>query len=328
MLKTIRPTSARGAKKISINIALRLTLGILVVAASVFVLSGSKAQAAACTPGSGLATLTKTGISTPSAGTYSVWVRLMAGDSAGTSVGVETMASGGTPTCYTATSTDQSNWTWKNVGTFTASASNNTLKLVGTVPNVKVDRVILVSSSVACTPSNTRITTTNPVTEPGDNCLNSKTPTPTAVVVSPTLTPTPTNIKTPTPTPTPTKVPTPTKTPTPTAPPVTPAPSTPLGVVGKPALSLMFDWLRGSYYVQVDWNLPAGVTENTKFDVIKGGTSITSVAAPMRTYADYGIAANTSYSYKIQARDGSQTTTSVVSTGSVNCFWIFCGLQQ
>ncbi len=294
MLQTLHVTSIRAIKKMSVKLTLRLALGILVATLSVFVFGGGKAQAAACTPGSGLATLTKTGVSVPSAGTYNVWVRLMAGDSTGTNVGVETTASGGTPTCYTATSTDQTNWAWKNVGTFTATASNNTLKLVGTVANVKVDRVLLVSTAVTCTPNNVRNTTTNPITEPGDDCLNSKTPTPTPA------------------TPTPTKSPTP----------------SPLGTVDKPSLVLGFDWLKGTYYVNVSWNFPTGTSENTKFDVIKGNQVAGTVTAPVRQYADYNIAAAGTYSYKVQAREGNQTTTSVVSTGTVNCFWIFCGLWQ
>ena len=295
MLQTFHSAKKKSAKR-----AVRITLGVLVAVMGFFIFSGGKAQAAACTPGSGLATHTKTGISVPSAGTYSVWVRLMAGDSAGTSVGVEATANGGTPTCYTATSTDQTNWAWKNVGTFTATASNNTLKLVGTVADVKVDRVLLVSTSVTCTPSNTRNTTTNPVTEPGDNCLNSKTPTPTS-----------------------TKTPPPTSTPTPTP---TPTPNIPLGAVGKPTLGLGFDWLKGQYYINVSWNLPTGVSEATQFDVIRGSQVAGTVTSPVRQYNDYGIAVNSSYSYKIQARDKNQVTTSVVSTGSVQCFWIFCGL--
>ncbi len=323
MLQTLYSTDIPAAKKISARLTLRLALGILVATLSIFVFGGGKAEAAACTPGSGLATLTKTGVSVPSAGTYNVWVRLMAGDSAGTSVGVETTASGGTPTCYTATSTDRTNWAWKNVGTFTATASNNSLKLVGTVANVKVDRVILVSTSTACTPSDARNTSTNPVTEPGDNCLNSTTPVPPTAAVSPVLPATPP----------PTTPPVACSSPAaggmatcaPSTPPPTPKP-TALGPIAKPNLSLIFDWLRGSYFVQINWAAPTGSTAKTQYDVIRDNKTIGTVTA--LNYADYNIAAAGTYSYKLQAREGSQVTSSVVSTGTVNCFWIFCGLSQ
>lgn len=149
------------------------------------------------------------------------------------------------------------------------------------------------------------------------------TPTPT-----PTLTPTPTATARPTntvtPTPTATRPPAPTNTITPT--PVPPPPPTQLGAVRKPTLGLSYDWLRGVYNIQASWSQPTGATNNISYDIIRDGTVIASTTVP--NYSDYSVKPTIAYSYKIQARDAGRTSISPVATGTINCFWIFCGLWQ
>ena len=301
----------------------QLSLGLGMIMLSFFVLSG-QAKAAACTQATGLGTLTKTGISVPKAGSYKVWVRMQAGSALGNAVGVEVTPSGGSPSCVIAGGTGLSSvgWEWKQAGSITATATGNTLKLVGSVADVKVDRVILIDSTSTCVPSNVRNTTSTTPTEPGDNCIvASPTATPTAVVVTPTLPATPS--RTPSPTPTRTPTPVPTKTPVPTA---TPTPVPPLGSLSKPSLTMAFDWAKGRYYIWVNWKVPTGSSSTTKYDVIRGtqliGTSTTA------GFADYNLAANTDYTYQVQARNGTTTTTSPTVTGRTLCFFIFCTVQE
>lgn len=149
-----------------------------------------------------------------------------------------------------------------------------------------------------------------------------------SVTVTPTATPTPTPTKAPvvtvTPTPTPTKAPVITVTP---APPVVNPPTNPtLGAVSKPTLGLSYDWLRGVYNIQLSWNQPSSATGNIAYSVIRNGATVASTTTP--NYSDYSIKPTEPYSYKIQANDSGRTSVSPIATGTVNCFWIFCGLWQ
>lgn len=295
------------------------------VALVVFVFSAQSAQAAACVPGTGLGTATTTGISVNTAGSYKVWVRMQAGSAIGNTVGVEVTPSGGNPTCLTAGSPSltSSSWQWVQAGTTTLTTSNNTLKLVATVANVRVDRVILTAATSLCIPSNLR-TTTSPIVEPGDNCIVAS-PTPTvvvspttSVVASPTKTPTPTPTAAPTPTPTP--IPTPTPTPTPVADVI--APSSPTNLTR----SLGADYARFAYYLDLNWTKSTDNVAVADYAVKRNGTQLGTSATT--NYKDFSFRVDTIYNYEIQARDAAGNISSANKTVAVGrCFLIWCWIE-
>lgn len=311
-----------------------------------FLFSSQHAQAAACTPGAGLATATKTGIAVDAAGSYKIWVRMQAGSAIGNTVGVETTASGGAPSCFTAGSPTltSASWQWIQAGTTTLTATGNTLKLVATVPNVRIDRVILVASSSTCTPSNVRVLTSSPVVEPGDNCIVAS-PTPTAVItpsatITPTKTPTPTATPTPTPTAAPTATPTPTPTPTPTAAPTptptkaptptpTPTPQVDSSAPSQPGSltrSLGTDYIRFAYFLDLNWTKSTDNVAVTDYVIKRNGTQLGT--STTNNYKDYNFGADTLYNYEVVARDAAGNVSAANKTVAVGrCFFIWCWIE-
>jgi hypothetical protein len=133
----------------------------------------SPAATAACSVSPVLGTVTLPTVSVASAGTYKIWTRLRAADSTNNSVYLE--VDGGN--CYKVGDSNAiaaNTWTWvdyKNGSTSTKTthtfaAGNHTIKVIGTEPNVGVDRIVLVGDQDSCVPDNVRSTGH----EPGDNC--------------------------------------------------------------------------------------------------------------------------------------------------------------
>jgi len=314
---------------------------------SLFVLPVATAQAASCTPATGLGTATNTSFPVTASGTYKLWVRMKAADTVNNTVGLKAGASNAVATCLSAGGTNLSSttWEWKLAGEAALSSAGNTVTLFGLQPGVSVDRVISVINSSTCVPSNTRITSTN--VEPGDNCLTTPTTTITPTVtptptITPTVTPTPTTTTTvtpsptttttvtpkPTPTTTTTVTPTPTTTvtpkPTPTVTPV-PTPAAPVGPAGVyPTLS--YDWQRGQYYISLAWAPATGSV--TGYEVRKNGAVASNNTANQTAYNDFALRPDTAYAYQVVALNGGlRSQGSAVYTTTIRCFWVFCGLQ-
>lgn len=129
------------------------------------VMQPGQAHAAGCTaPATSLGSAS-VNVTIPSAGAYTIWSRIMAADAVNNSYSLEVDGN----TCYVVgdnASIPANAWTWVNYQSATAnsvirptlSAGNHTLKLVGSEPNVKVDRLLFLSDT-GCTPADT-----------GDNC--------------------------------------------------------------------------------------------------------------------------------------------------------------
>lgn len=166
-------------KRKNIKLAARI-LPAMVFVLLAFVLGNNHADAAACVPGTGMATLTNTAITAPAAGSYKVWLRVASATPAAVKSRVEVTPSGGSPTCFDATnpSPNSTGWQWVNVGTTNFTASGNTVKIVGVDAGFRVDRFLIVAATTTCTPNNTRVTSSNPIVEPGDNCIPVTTTTP------------------------------------------------------------------------------------------------------------------------------------------------------
>lgn len=144
------------AKLVSLLAGFTLLIGVAFIVPARF----ARAACGGATYGSGHTTLS---VNIPQADTYKVWLRVLP-SGANNSFNVE--VDGGT--CMNVT-TSGSSWTWAMASPTTtfSTTGNHTLKLIGTQPQVGVDRVILLKNSNACTPDNTL----NATTKPGDNCL-------------------------------------------------------------------------------------------------------------------------------------------------------------
>ena len=167
-------------KRKNIKLVARILPAIVFVLLA-FVLGNNHADAAACVPGTGMATLTNTSITAPAAGSYKVWLRVASATPSAVKSRVEVTPSGGSPTCFDATnpSPNSTGWQWVNVGTTNFTASGNTVKIVGVDAGFRVDRFLIVAATTTCTPGNTRNISSNPIVEPGDNCIPASTsPTP------------------------------------------------------------------------------------------------------------------------------------------------------
>lgn len=286
-----------------------------VVIISVFFVLSGRGQAAACQPANGFGSTTRTGVTVPSSGEYVVWVRMQSSDPMHNGVGVEVAPSGGAPSCLVATSANFAAWEWNNAGRVNATQSGNTIRLVGLAANVKVDRVILVSvSNASCVPSNKRITTTNPIQEPGDNCL---TP------ITSTVTPTTPVVTTTPPTPAP-----PSPSPTPPA----PGPSTdknPPTAPTKISRSLVLDPARLRYNLELKWapSVDAEDKEQVAHYQIKRNGQIMQSSSTAK-FIDSSININTKYSYEIQGFDKAGNGSQISKTSvTAKCFIIWCWLE-
>lgn len=159
-----------------------LSLGLFALftlASTLAVWNARPVEAAACqVPSTTYGTATTT-INVTTAGTYTVWSRIMAPDANNNSYMLEIDGN----TCYTVgnSAIPANNWAWvdyqggntssKITASFTAGS--HTVKLIGTEPNVKVDRILAISNN--CTP-----------TDKGDNCTATvDTTTPKATITAP-----------------------------------------------------------------------------------------------------------------------------------------------
>jgi chitodextrinase len=141
----------------SIPKVLTITLSFAVVLSTFAVLQG-RTSAACQAPAAdyGSASIT---ISVPSTATYRLWTRMMAGDANSTTFAMEVDGN----TCYNvgAGSLSSSAWTWvdyQNGNTasktqLSLTQGTHTIKLIGTLAGVKVDRVIA-ASDLNCVPTN------------------------------------------------------------------------------------------------------------------------------------------------------------------------------
>lgn len=292
-------------------------VAIAVVAVGLFITAGI-GRAAPCQPAAGFGSVTRTGVTTPSSGEYIVWVRMQSSDPMHNGVGIEVTPSGGSPNCLVATSTNFTGWEWNNAGRVNVAQSGNAIKLVGLAVNVKVDRVILVPvSNASCVPSNKRITTTNPIQEPGDNCL--------AVATTVTDPPTP-PVDPPTP---------PTRPPDPPNPPVDPPTQPPATDVNSPTAptkigrSLVLDPARLRYNLELKW-VPSVDAEDkgqvASYQIKRNGQIMPS--ASTAKFVDSSININTKYSYEIQAFDKAGNGSQISKTSvTAKCFIIWCWLE-
>jgi chitodextrinase len=143
----------RKIKLTSLFVAVGIVLGSVAIA----VFDTRQASAACSVPNTSFGQSTST-ISVGSAGTYRIWSRIMAPDSANNSYSLE--IDGGT--CYTVgdSAIAANTWTWVDYQNGTAaskislnlSAGSHTFKLIGREANVKVDRVLALTDT-ACIPS-------------------------------------------------------------------------------------------------------------------------------------------------------------------------------
>jgi hypothetical protein len=130
-----------------------------------------------------------------------------------------------------------------------------------------------------------------------------------------TVTPTPTSTTTVSPSSTP--IPTPISTTTPIA--DTTAPSAPTNVKA----SIIFDYLRFSYYTKLTWSASYDNVGITSYEVKRNGSTLTSTATP--SIKDYGIAVNNYYTYEVHARDAAGNRSVPSSTRLIGrCFLIWC----
>jgi len=149
------------------------SLFLIAITATAIIISPNKASASACVPTVGMGTVNTGTFNAVNPGLNAVWVRIQSAYPTSINLNVETTPSGGASTCFQVKSpnpTSPTVWSWVKVGTFTATAANNNIKLYGVDPGVRVDRVIAFDASSSCVPSNVRVTTGTP-SEPGDNCV-------------------------------------------------------------------------------------------------------------------------------------------------------------
>lgn len=152
-------------------------------------------------------------------------------------------------------------------------------------------------------------------------------PAPTTASVSVVPTPTTTTSSTPTTTvtPVPTTTLTPSITPTPSPSPTngdTVAPSQPTNM--RP--TLLFDWVRGKYYINVAWQKSSDNVGVKDYLFTRNTTLLGAQTATF--YQDYNVTANTIYNYEVRARDAAgnlSNPTKVSTTG--RCFLFYCWLE-
>lgn len=245
-----------------------------------FVFSGSHVKAASCVPGTGMATLTNNAVTAPAAGSYKVWIRVSAASALAVKSRVEVTPLGGAATCFEVTNPapTTTGWQWVNAGTTTLTTTGNTVKVVGVDAGVRVDRLIMVAATSTCTPSNTRVTTTSPITEPGDNCIVAA---PTTTVTT-TVTPPPTST-------------------------VTPPPADTTAPVGPASLNATS---AGATQINLSWPAATDNVGVTSYILTRNGVQIS--AGTNLSYSDTGLTAGTTYQYKVVARDAAGN----VSTGA------------
>lgn len=265
-----------------------------------------------CAPAAGLGTATNGNFSVTSAGSYKFWVRMKAASPAQNLVSLQIRSGAGATACFPAVGGSDlsvTTWQWKLAGEAQLTTAGNSMILAGKHQNVLVDRVIPIPSSSTCDPNafNTRNTSTG--VEPGDGCLQAASPSVTTSAPPPTTTVTP---------------PTTTVTPAPT---VTP-PQPTVSPVGPPALApyLYYDWIKGRYYVQLNWSQATGTV--TSYEIQRNGSVVGSVSSNQRSFADYSVNTDVRYTYQVFARNDTQRSAGspqVITT--IRCFFIFCGLQ-
>jgi|GEM_PF-3238913 len=127
----------------------------------------------------------------------------------------------------------------------------------------------------------------------------------------------------PTPSTTTTPKPTVTVTPVPTTPPPPPVAVTLLAPINL-SVGLNYDWIRGNYGIQLGWQ---PVTSAARYTIQRNQQTIGT--ATNNSFTDSSIAPNQIYTYQVFANTtaGAQSPGSVVTSTSIRCFWIFCGLQ-
>lgn len=171
----------------------------------------------------------------------------------------------------------------------------------------------------------TNTSTSTPTPKPSNTPTPTPTPTPT---LTPTPTPVPTN--TPRPTPTPTDVPTPTP---------DPNPNEPVAISGL-SRSLAFDWVRGRYYIQLNWTNTGGPAQsyylfahdNKQNPVNSFVSRVDGTASSVRYYGPQpkGLSNDTTYTLTVLGVDstpGREGNDSATVTATTQCFWWFCSVR-
>jgi major membrane immunogen (membrane-anchored lipoprotein) len=163
-----------------------LRLGVLIASLCMLaIFMHAKPASAAClAPSVDYGSVTST-VSVPTAGTYTVWSRIMAPDTTNNSYLLE-IDGGNCIVVGDSSSIPANQWTWVNykdatassIITATLSAGNHSFKMTGAEPDVKLDRVIL-TTDTACRPTGT-----------GDDCANPPVNQPDLVVTSISTSPT------------------------------------------------------------------------------------------------------------------------------------------
>jgi parallel beta-helix repeat protein len=259
-------------------------------------------------------------------GSYKVWARIKS--SAGGRVRVIVNNSQCTDIAASSGVTD---WQWGVSSQVISSLLSGTysMRIVALDPNVSIDKLLILDTSVTCTPTGdgTNCTST-PSPTPTTTTTTTSTVTPTTTVtpaptttttVSPSPTPTTTTTVTTTPTTTTTVSPSPTTTTTPPPTTDTTAPSTPTNVKA----SVVFDALRFSYYNSLRWTASYDNVGVSRYLIKRNGTQIGT--STTTKFQDYNIAANTPYSYEIYAQDAAGNTSQAGAARLVGkCFLIWC----
>jgi chitodextrinase len=158
----------------------RLITIMLLVGFCAAIFSKQGVMASSCTPPAndyGTDTLT---VNVPTTATYVLWTRVMVPSTADNTINAQIDGT----TCFNvggSSSIPANTWTWVDyqggiTGTpnmLSLTAGNHTLELIGSVPGVSVDRVIL-TADTTCIPTGT-----------GDNCASETTTPPTVSLTSP-----------------------------------------------------------------------------------------------------------------------------------------------
>lgn len=150
-------------------------------------------------------------------------------------------------------------------------------------------------------------------------------------------TPTP---KPPTPSPnTPTPKP---NTPTPTTPTSSPNTPTPTPTDGSVAVTNLkrwigFDWVKGRYYIQLTWTNTSSPAQNyylfahdNKSNPVNSFVSkVDGNTTSVRYYGPQprGLANDTTYTMTVLGVGANQTNSSVTTTATTQCFWVFCSIK-
>lgn len=257
-------------------------ISAMAFAATLFVINTNHAHAAACVPGTGMATVTNSSFSTKQAGANDIWVRVQSASPLAVKLRVEVTAGGtSTPTCFEVsnpTPTSSTAWSWVKAGSITMPQTGNTLKLVGVDPGMRVDRAIAVPQALLingqpCTPSNTRNASASPAVEPGDNCLVA----PTTTIVS-------------------------------TQPPATGDTAAPTNPTNFKASNITSNQLTLTWSPATDNVAVTNYTVTTGTRTVYSGTALTAT--------DLNLNPNTAYSYKIVAKDAAGNTSSGVTVSA------------